>query len=154
VLILRDPRDNIRSLLDRLNLPGNLPANPLGLDKLPTGWKEIFYPALHSSAEVHYIDVLAERWNVAARLPGELEGRLCCTVRYEDFLRDKVLFIKDLAQALGYQGRGNIQDDIHKQYQPAGKHRSVKWANFYGVENLKKIEKRCGKFLAQYKYSP
>lgn len=152
VLILRDPRDNIRSQLDRLNLPGNLATNPPALDKLKTGWREVFIPELYPAAVEHYIDVLAERWKIAASVLGSLNGHLYCTVRYEDFLQDKVCFIKDLAQALGYQGRGNIQDDIHKQYQPTGKHRGVNWIDFFGTENLKRIETRCGALLKQYHY--
>jgi len=153
VLILRDPRDNIRSILDRLNLPGNLSINPPGIANLKTGWKEVFNPMLISCEDEHYINLLAERWNTAARVPEEKGSLVQSIVRYEDFLEDKVQFITDLARRLGHQGRFDIKDEIDQQFQPEGKNRGIEWMDYFGKENLEKIEERCGDLMDVFSYT-
>jgi hypothetical protein len=143
VIIVRDPRHNIRSILNRVNVPGNLPrlgASPeYDIDPgfalvLGSGWPGV-------TPRDHYIEQLAERWNACADV--YLASRSDMTlVRYEDFSRDKEGTIHRLAQALGLAPRYDIGDKVDVPFQPGG-NRHVSWNVFYGAENLARIERIC-----------
>ena len=67
LFVLRDPRDNIRSLLNRLNLPGDLDTLPEAAwsthNPLSTpGWGVVFDARWRGIPGEHYIDRLAHRW--------------------------------------------------------------------------------------------
>jgi hypothetical protein len=152
VLVLRDPRDNIRSMLDRLSMPGHLEANPPALGALPTGWRQAFDPSLLGCACEHYVDVLAERWNRAASLPKCPGGDALVVARYEDFVRDKMGFIADLADRLGERGHADISEHVDRRFQPRGQLREVGWQDFFGKQNLARIESRCRTLMEAYRY--
>jgi len=154
VLIVRDPRDNIRSILDRLDIRGDTVTNPPELDQLPQGWREAFDRKLLGCDSIHYIDMLAHRWNSAAGIPQQ-QSRLPVSVnvfRYEDFVKDKQGSIADLAAALDEERGGDISAYLDKSFQPKGTRRHLSWEEFFGAANLKRIEGRCGKLMQVYGY--
>lgn len=152
VFVVRDPRDNIRSLLNRLSLPGNLTAWPIAERTLEPTWAVIFDAPLWGWGEVrHYIDVLAIRWNRAVDVYREHAGEMVL-VRYEEFIADKMGTIARLAEALGLPRVDDITDRLDIPYQPRGE-RDVSWEAFFGRENLARIERRCGERMEALGYS-
>jgi hypothetical protein len=152
VLIVRDPRDNIRSILNRVSLEGN--CDDIDLDSipgLPIAWKHIIDSRWLGVKGNSYIDYLAERWNMAVDvyLNNEVDMIL---VRYEDFNKDKVKSIAKLARELELTGKCDISDSVDIQFQPAG-NRAVSWKKFFGEKNLLKINRRCSERMKLLGYS-
>jgi len=151
VFVLRDPRDNIRSMLNRLELPGNLSrlepehwqtvTNPF--------WKRILEGTLFGPTGHNYVETLAHRWNTALAVYQSAPDRFVLA-RYEDFVRDKVGYITRLAEQLGLQTRHDISAHVDIQYQPPGDH-SVTWEQFFGP-NLDLIEHTCAEGMNRYDY--
>jgi len=154
ILIVRDPRSNIRSILDRYMIPGNLQENPEIIKNLSLrrGWKEVFDGSLMKTVEMHYIDLLAERWRIAATIPHRYSDIDIPIIRYEDFVKEKVKTISKLAQGLGMEGYADIKNYTDRQFQPKGKRRNMSWIEFYGKENIRRIEKKCLHIMEEYNY--
>lgn len=139
VMVMRDPRDTIRSVLDRLGLPGNLrdldPAvygemRPLWAAILKGSWVEV---------EGTYIERLAGGWSLGAGVYLE-QPQAMELIRFEDFLADKAGAILELAARLGLEQRGRIENQLDRRFQPAG-NRNVDWSEFFGRDNLAAIER-------------
>jgi len=154
VFLIRDPRDNIRSILNRLQLPGNL--TDLGSsqwDDLPTDqWRLIFDGRLLGTRGANYIETLANRWNLTVKIYREHRERIHL-LRYEDFLADKAGTIQRLAGQLGLAVRHDIRASVDIQFQPKGD-RSVSWGDFFGADNLGRIERICADGMKELGYSP
>ena len=150
VLVVRDPRANLRSVLDRLALPGDCAGNPAGLDRLPTGWRALLSGAVEG--QTHYIEGLAERWQAAATADAAGDQLIC--LRYEDFNRDKEGTIAALAERLGRPGAIDISVSVDRAYQPAGRSRDVDWHAFYGSDNLQRLERICRAGMHRFGYPP
>jgi len=146
LFVLRDPRDNIRSLLNRLNLRGDLDtlpeaawsaANPLSTP----GWGVVFDARWRGIPGEHYIDRLAHRWRFCLEvyLANAARMQLC---RYEDFNLDKAGKIAEVAESLGYPVVGDLAGRVDYPFQPGGDKSSV-WAEFFGLENQARIETIC-----------
>ena len=153
VMIVRDPRDNIRSILNRLGLPGHLdrlgPDWDHGVNELwrlvvDGGWAGIGGPT--------YIQSLAARWSRIADVFLDRPGSFAL-VRYEDFLADKEGTVTDLAVRLGLPLRNSVADAVDTQYQPRGD-RTVGWSEFFGPDNLARIEATCRVRLVALGYPP
>lgn len=152
VFVVRDPRDNIRSLLNRLSLPGNLTAYSIAEHRLEPAWAVIFDAPLWGWDEVqHYIDVLAIRWNRAVDVYREHADEMVL-VRYEAFIADKMGTIEHLAERLGLPRMSDITDRLDIPYQPRGE-RDVPWEAFFGRENLARIERLCRERMEALGYS-
>jgi hypothetical protein len=151
VFVVRDPRDNIRSLLNRLDIPGDAPYLDKGhLKKVPRGWYIVIDGGWLGLQGNNYIEMLAARWNLLADvyLKNRKEMEL---IRYEDFLEDKADSIYWLAKRLGLAPTNDISDKVDTQYQPRG-NREVNWDAFFGDENLQRIERICGDRMRFFGY--
>ena len=152
ICIIRDPRDNIRSILNRLNLPGNLER--LDEDQLNTlpnrTWRAIVDGELFHSKGANYIESLALRWNRAASIYEQYSQRFIL-IRYEDFKTNKAEAIYELAAALNLTVTQDISDSVNVQYQSKG-NSEVDWLEFFGPKNLSLIETTCGQKMLEYKY--
>jgi hypothetical protein len=156
VLVVRDPRDNIRSILDRLDLPGDREDMAEDLEYLPAGWRELFGAARRpGGAGLHYIDALADRWCRAAEIAGRAadDPRLVM-LRYEDFMADRAGSVAALADRLGRLGRRDIAGEVVRDFQPRGRSRGVPWLTVFGAGNLARIERRCAAGMARLGYAP
>jgi Sulfotransferase family len=153
VFIVRDPRDNIRSMLDRQCFPGDLSELDAGrIDNLPPVWKQIHDGTWPNCKEGNYVEKLAFRWNLAAEL--FLEHRTeSILVLYEDFLNDKVGCIGRILGMLGEKPVKDILNVVDVPFQPRGK-RDVSWLEFFGGENLATIERICGESMTKLGYLP
>ena len=139
--VVRDPRDNIRSILDRLDLPGNASElTPSEIRALPLAWRRVVHGEKLAS---NYVESLCQRWNATIDSYQRHKDRVVL-VRYEDFVKDKVGQIAQLAGVLGIDQQFTIHQFVDKQFQPAGAHRLVPLSEFFGPANLKTIEVLCG----------
>lgn len=142
VFVNRAPGQNIRSILNRMGLPGDLDDLAQGEWKVPASWAPAFDPSVFATDSTHYVDMLADRWNRAADVYLEHPDEMVA-VRYEDFVRDKAATIAALARALELPARRDIAAAVDVQYQPRGD-RAVSLEEFFGPRNLLRIERICG----------
>lgn len=151
VFVLRDPRDNIRSILNRLKIPGNLPQlTDQYRESLPTAWELIVDMRWLGASGEHYIEWLAERWNLTTDVFLRYQDRMLLST-YEEFLQDKHGEIERLVQSLGLKPVKDIMSKIDVQFQPAG-NRNVKWLDFFGSANLDRIEQICAERMRLLNY--
>jgi hypothetical protein len=154
VFVVRDPRDNIRSMLNRLEYSGawedlSAAARADLAQRLP-GWFTILTGASFGEPGGQYIEVLARRWVRAARVYLDAPGRMTL-VRYEDFDAAKRDTIESLARTLGLAVQKDITPSQDKQFQPLGD-RTVTWDDFFGPDNLARIDRICGPDMAAFGY--
>jgi hypothetical protein len=154
VFIVRDPRQNIRSILNRLHMRGDL--ENLGADERRTlaaegGWRAILEGrGLGLDEGANYVGRLAQRWvrGVDAYLASQASVQL---LRYEDFVGGKMESIARLADLLGLRLTCDISDRLDRQYQPRG-NRSIPMQAFFGRKNLALIEDICAPHMARFGY--
>lgn len=152
VMVIRDPRENIRSILQRLRLPGdaaNLDAEQTA--SVSEAWRLVLDGTWLGLGGDNYIEMLAGRWNFTTDLY-ERHAERSTLVRFEDFLDDKVGVIRALAGTLGMTERRDIAADVDTPFQPPGD-RSVRWQDYFG-ENLARIERLCGGRMPRFDYEP
>lgn len=151
VFVLRDPRDNIRSILNRLKIPGNLDTlTPKYKKELSLAWQLILdNKGLELKGE-NYIEMLAERWNFTSDVYLQNQNQMLL-IRYEEFLNDKQREIAKLAQNLGLEPVNDITKKMNLQFQPGGD-RNVKWTKFFGDRNLTRIEQICSERMKLLNY--
>lgn len=151
VFIIRDPRDNIRSILNRLQLPGNLTEIKLEQRQMMSqAWQLIIDNFGFNLPGSNYIEKMAYRWDYMANLYSNNSEKMIL-IRYEDFLQDKVIQIERLAQKLGLKPINDISDKVNIQFQGRGD-RNVKWQDFFGKDNLSRIESICNKNMKKFDY--
>lgn len=143
IYIARDPRDNIRSILNRLNIPGNLDSRlpEYFLNTISPTQKLVIQNEWLGIYSKHYIETLAERWNSSADVFLQNKDNIHL-LRYEDFLIDKIAAIKKLAIEANLPIIHDISSLVDIQYQPQG-NRNISWPDFFGPENLSIIECIC-----------
>jgi len=157
VFVVRDPRQNIRSILNRVKLPGDLDGLSADQDAhlretLP-GWHTILTGASFGTGTGHYIDVLADRWVRANEVYLEASHRMVLA-RYEDFDVAKRPAIERVAAELGRPVVTDISQMQDRQFQPRGEDRSTAPEEFFGPENLARLERRCAVLMASFGYEP
>lgn len=151
IFISRDPRDNIRSILNRLNIPGNTASlSDRQLEQMTLGWRLVMegkYPSVYGH---NYIEKLAYRWNIAADVYlKHLDNMIY--ISYEDFLKDKNAEIISLAEKVGLDIKRDISKELNIQYQPKGNNK-MSWQDFFGEENLSCINKICSDRIKSFNY--
>lgn len=155
IMVMRDPRDTIRSILNRLKIPGNLPeldtASKQKLSAMDAkGWQLMLEGHLPDVSGNSYIERLAHRWNLAAETYLNHKDSIIL-VRYEDFLKNKIGTLESLAQRVKLNSNNDISDLVNIQYQPRG-NRDVNLMEFFGEENFKKIDNICKQKMAELNY--
>jgi hypothetical protein len=142
VMIVRDPRDNIRSLLNWMRIPGDRPGveerDPRTLTTVQRSVLDARWLGLPAG---HYVESLAQRWNAIADVHLAHADRVRL-VRYEEFCRDKPRAIAGIAASLGLAVTRDVSGEVDRQFQPRGD-RSVTWPAFFG-QNLSRITDACG----------
>ena len=151
IFVIRDPRDNIRSILNRRKIPGDKTEIPalrrwlMWLQNRPSMDAKVW-----GESEYGYVGVLAKRWNDAIKnLKNMQESPI--VVRYESFNSEKQVTIESLAKQLELEPQGEIKNWLDVQYQPAG-NPSVQWRKFFGKKNLAAIETICGETMNSLGY--
>ncbi|HEV2620465.1 MAG TPA: sulfotransferase [Frateuria sp.] len=153
VFVVRDPRDNIRSILNRLKLPGNLRELEPEDNFIPPsdkGWRAIIDGRGLAISSGNYVSRLSQRWSLGVH--GYLDAQSSIhLVRYEDFMADKVAVIEQLAEDLGLRVVNDISGE-DRQYQPRGGC-GVAPEKFFGRDNLRIIETTCAKAMSALGYA-
>jgi len=151
LLVVRDPRDNIRSILDRLDLPGDASSLPSEtLEQVNPVWQHIVENDALGICANHYIDSLSHRWNRATDVYLQHSNQIYLA-RYEAFCQDKASYVKLLAEQLSLPVLQSPDSIVHSQFQSQG-NRNVPWVDFFGSENLSRIEKICALNMAELDY--
>jgi len=152
VIIVRDPRDNIRSVLNRLNINGTKPVlRSEEMAALSPEWQLMLNGQWLGLTGDTYIEQLAARWNLAADTYLQHRNEILL-VRYEDFVKEKANTVYQLATNLNLPRLADISDKVDTQYQPRGQH-CVRWYDFFGADNLRRIERICGSQMEHFGYS-
>lgn len=126
VLLVRDPRDTLRSFLHRRGMPGQGP----GLRHLDP------FPPLPGDP----LEVLARRWCLAVK-PWMERPEAFVLVRYEDFAADREGAVRRLAAELGLPAVHDLEGHLDTPYKPfSGPYDP---AQFFGSENLRRLEEIC-----------
>ncbi len=152
--VIRDPRDNIRSQLDLFNIPGNLSEmEPEHYNRLIRSWPSVFDGRWLGLNGENYIEMLAYRWNYTAEIYLKNQDNIVL-VKYEEFVKNKIYEIEQLARKLGLKPVKDISDKVNIQYQPAGGNKNKKLSTFFGKDNMARIESICGDKMKLFNYLP
>lgn len=153
IWIVRDPYQNIRSILNRLNIPGNLEDikfnNITELKKSPA-WRLNLQSKMFGYNSSNYIEAMAYRWNHAINIYKKNIDKITL-VKYEDFLLDKKTYIDNLVLELGFTLKRDISNSVDIQYQPKGNSK-IDLKEFFGIENYKMITRICNKNMKEIGY--
>lgn len=152
VFIIRHPVDNIRSILDRLKIPGNQNCIDLKNYEMNNTWAYVMNGQLLNIDHDHYIARLALRWVMAAGIYLKHKSHMIL-VRYEDFVESKFGTIQRVAESLGVSQKNDIGPLLHVQYQQQGKNRETPSIDFFGEENLNMIYDICGNSMKCLDYA-
>jgi hypothetical protein len=153
VMVIRDPRDNLRSILNRLKIPGSLPGlTEESTARLTRAWLLIVDGRWLGLEGRNYIEMLAGRWNYIANLYLGNSDRMPL-IRYEDFSKDKTGTLELVAEKLGFERKFDVSGRVDVQFQPAGD-RNVRWIDFFGSKNLATIESVCAEGMLRLGYPP
>lgn len=152
LFILRDPRDNIRSLLDRLSVPGDLDEVPKSIyDSLPNDiWRSVLDGKSIGVSSGNYIERMGLRWLKALEVY-EANKSNFVLVRYEDFNENKQKSIKDIAIQLGLNASHDIRASMNQQFQRGG-NKNISSRDFFGEANLRKLNLLVGVKAKEYGY--
>ncbi len=156
VFIIRDPRDNIRSILDRLKMPGNLDNVKLDewpqLNKTPA-WKLMLDDSWKKDrCSGNYIEVLARNWMLAyEQYIGNASQAFL--IKYEDFCLNKTKEINMLCERMSLEVKRDISSLVDTQKQGKG-HSECDLVEFFGDKNILTIEKVCNKGILDMGYTP
>lgn len=151
VMVTREPRDNIRSLLNRLGIPGDSDRiTPDAWRSVPGVWKLTLDGRWLGLSYDTYIEELALRWNLIAGHYLANRERWVLQ-RYEDFQADKLAALTGLARAVWLTPTCDISEKLNHPFQPPGD-RSAAWLTFFGEENLTAIERICGPTMKRLGY--
>ena len=154
VFVVRDPRDTIRSIADRLKLSWEELSQPLKPQAaMNRHWKLILggeLPAGNFNG-MAVAEVLAHRWVKAVSAYIEHQrGNL--VIRYEDFCNDKIGSLTQLAKRLGLVARSDISRWVDVPFQPKGVG-GASWDDRMGHHTVTIIEEVCSSHMRRFNYS-
>lgn len=141
--IVRDPRDNIRSILNRVNVSGEqLNDKTISPDHVNNGlaWQRILDSDwITGKPTDSMVESLAYRWCYLNEQYLKHKESIHF-IRYEDFRADKETKIYELVARLGLEKRNGITDKVDVQKQPKGDN-SLTWEDFFGASLLEKVNR-------------
>ena len=145
VFILRDPVDNVRSILNRLKISGQVErlseCDRAELERISPEWFDVVdgqrYGLYDSNPVIALLRRAIESHKICEKLSRNLGERIV-VVRYEDFLQDKTQYIHQLAERLNLKVSSDISSKMDVQFQPRGDS-SVDFASFFGADNWPRI---------------
>ena len=134
LFIYREPHDVIRSILNRLDLPGN--KKNVNFHSIDANWQIHF-----KSHGKNYINDLIELWINVYSQKEYINNPNCILVTYKDFVQDKQKFIDGLCKKLNYKPVKDIAHLLDHNFQPKG-NSNVNLKSFFGEENYNNIENK------------
>lgn len=153
VFVVRDPRVNIRGILNRVGLGGDVtalePPDRQRIGASRPGW----LPVLMGEglvSEGTLVERLAHRCRIAMEIAAAARGRWP-VIRYEDFVADKAGTIASALEAIGERAAHDISAVADTPFQPPSSDRSSP-ERFFSPENLARIETVCRATMDQFGY--
>jgi hypothetical protein len=152
IFIIRDPRDNIRSILNRLKLPGTIESlNEVEFKKYGPGWKLALNNEWLGINSNNIIMQLSHRWNYYYNIYKNNMDNLYL-IKYEDFVANKVGIITEICHKFSLPIKNDITHKVNLNYNIKGDNkRSLE--KFFGKRNLLEIEKICKEGMNFFNYS-
>ncbi len=159
LFVIRDPRDTIRSICNRLGLKGadsRHKIEHLKITNCNRHWERIISGSLPSipgsgdSSQDNFFYNLAHRWNHATN-EYQKNKESMVLIKYEDFLLNKEKCINDIAGKLNLPKVNSITEFLDVQFQPKG-NPHVDLEEFFGSDNLLVIEKICERYMEKFGY--
>ena len=152
IWIVRNPFQNIRSILNRLKIKGNY--NKIKLDSFEEinknpAWKYNL-EFKKNNTNYLYIEAMAHRWNLLVDFYFKNQDKIIL-VKYEDFIADKKKYIYKLLDKLEINKVQEIDNFLDIQYQPKG-NPSVDINKFFGEKNKEIILRICKKNMKKLNY--
>ena len=147
VVVARNPRDNIKSILSRLDIDSysaNSPACEVAcrLPKNQPLWSLMFDRQLMPyDCTGSVLDVLINRWNFCADTTISVRESGALIVWYEDFISDKQSVIEALCTKLDLRCKKMSEQILSRQYQPPGTRSNA--TDFFSHDQLQQIDQRC-----------
>ncbi|HSM95843.1 MAG TPA: hypothetical protein VLT91_07360 [Rhizomicrobium sp.] len=148
VFLLRDPYQNIRSILERVDLRGDREHIVPGKRRINRTWRSILAGRDLGLPPAPYVEILATRWLRAVQIAEQLGGRTKI-LRYEEFNAGKRETINELASSLGLPVVSDISGQVDHQFQPRGRGTDPK--TFFGP-NYARISLICGAKAKEHGY--
>ena len=151
VFIVRDPRSNIRSILNRLKIPGDLAEiDRKAFPEITPAWELALDNSWLGMPQISYVDALAERWRYIAQIYLQHPENFVL-IKYEDFCHDKVAQLKNLAEKLNLEAKNDVSNLLDYQFEPRG-NRAISWQDFF-KDNLHRIESICHREMSLLGYA-
>lgn len=139
--VIRHPHDNIRSILDRLKLPGDLPALDADAIDANRTWRSQLAGRDLGLPNDHYVTNLARRWLRAVEIFQGARAKFQL-VHYDEFRADRPAAIARLAATLDLEVKSDIAPIMNHSFQRRGTPRPAQ--EFFGTDNLSRIDHICG----------
>lgn len=136
VFIYRNPFDVIRSILNRLEIRGDM--DDVDINSINHNWQYIFVDGKD------YIKRLASIWLNVYSQDKYISNDKCLFVSYELFMNNKVDFIDKLCHKLKLKKKNSIIHLLDKDFQPRG-NTNVDIKAFFGEKNYQIITDICSK---------
>ena len=154
VFIVRDPRANVRSILDRLTLPCSLePLDRATRQRIKPVWELVVDGTWMGIEGATYVETLSKRWNRAANVYLHHSNEMLL-VRYEDFKADKIGVIDSIVASLNLKPTKNIEGSLKTAFQPRGDRRDMDLEDVFDPAALHEIERICGDTMTKFGYTP
>jgi len=154
VFVIRHPLTNIRSILNRLNIPGDLEdLRDEHWEYVRTArpnWRPVLTGQSGGYLNGNYIERLAHRCRLALELAASDQNRWKI-VRYEDFVADKAATISRTLEWLGFSTVADISSIVDKPFQPASAVVTPPM-EFFGERNHKLIVDICSSSMSKHGY--
>lgn len=131
VIIKRDKAENIKSILDRLKIPGDLKKNPKP-EIINKNWRSLLL-----NEDRHYIESLSYKFDISTSNLEKFKHLNPIYVNYKEFKQNKILTIDKITNSLDLKVKNDVSDIVNKPFQPKSQnHKSIE--DFFG-DNLKYI---------------
>ena len=148
--IVRSPADTIRSVLQRLGIPGDAADHRPARGLASPGWDVVLDGEWQGFGPCGPVTCLARRWTKCIESIEAL-GDDAVVVRYEDFSADKAGVIEDLVRRLGLVASDPITDLLDRPFQPSGER--VDSLRAYFGANVDTIDRECAEVAARWGYT-
>lgn len=154
VFVIRNPFDNIRGILNRVRLPGDLEdlrsEHWEALMRKRAQWRPVLDGLSGGFADGTYIERLAKRSKFALDLAAKDPSKRL-VVRYEDFVQDKIGVISRTLAQLELEPVNDISKIADKPFQPPSQIR-LPPPEFFGSRNFGLIAEICGAAMLRHGY--
>lgn len=144
VFVIRNPFDNIRSILNLYSLDGTMDDWSM-LQEKPDNMSEsgeliVDSDWITDQISSNPIESMAHRWCYCAeKYLNNKDDEMLHLVKYEDFVLNKKGYIETLSCKLSLEPVNDISGVVDVQYQPKGCH-SLDLKRFFGEKNFQRID--------------